>query len=102
MLFRSSDEQGTVRLGVRKVHSTANTIRLEAVKKAGTEKAKKIEEASIFGALVEVSGIQDLLGLMGYRLRKSEAVYEDEHAKVETFIAEGEETEPVVVDTSNI
>jgi len=93
-----SNEQGTVLTGLRKIHSTANTIRLDAVKKAGTEKAKKIEEASIFGALVEVSGVQDLLALMGYRLRKAETVYEDEHAKVEVMAEE--EAEPVVVDTS--
>ena len=93
-----SNEQGTVRMGVRKIHSTANTIRLDAVKKAGTEKAKKIEEASVFGAIVEVSGIQDLLGLIGFRLRKTDTVYEDEHVRVETYKAE-EETEPVVVDT---
>lgn len=53
-----SDEQGTVRVGVRKVHSSANTIRIEAIKKAGTEKAKKIEEETILGAILEVSGLQ--------------------------------------------
>merc|ERR1711868_135148 len=55
-----SDAEGTVRVGVRKVHSTANTIRIEAVKKAGTERAKKIEEETIMGALLEVSGLQEL------------------------------------------
>merc|ERR1719471_573574 len=53
-----SDEQGTVRVGVRKVHSSANTIRIEAIKKAGTAKAKKIEEETILGAILEVSGLQ--------------------------------------------
>ena len=28
---------------VRKLHTTANTVRLSGVKKAGTEKAKKVE-----------------------------------------------------------
>ena len=96
-----SDEKGTVRSGVRKVHSTANTIRISAVKKVGTEKAKKIEEASIFEAFIEVSRISDLLAFMGLRLRKTDSstVYEDEHARVEMRKSESEETEPVVVDT---
>ena len=64
-----SEEEGAVRSGVKMVHSAANTIRVTAVKKAGTEKAKKIEEASILGAFIEVSGLQDLLGLLGFRLR---------------------------------
>jgi len=94
-----SDEQGTVRVGVRKVHSSANTIRIEAIKKAGTEKAKKIEEETILGAILEVSGLQDLLGMIGFRLRKTNTVYEDEHARVETYQAD-EETEPVVVNAN--
>jgi len=101
-----SDEKGTVRSGVRKVHSTANTIRISAVKKqkVGTEKAKKIEEASVFEAFIDVSGLSDVLEFMGLRLRKTDsstgtAVYEDEHARVEMRKYESEETEPVVVDT---
>ena len=98
-----SDEKGTVRSGVRKVHSTANTIRISAVKKVGTEKAKKIEEASVFEAFSDVSGLSDLLAFMGLRLRKTDsstgtAVYEDEHARVKMRKYESEETEPVVVD----
>ena len=83
-----SEEEGAVRSGVKMVHSTANTIRVTAVNKAGTEKAKKIEEASILGAFIEVSGLQDLLGMLGFRLRKIEdeettaTIYEDEHAQV--------------------
>jgi len=72
-----SEETGTVRSGVRMVHSTANTIRLDAVKKAGSEKAKKIEEASIIGALLEVSGLQDLLAMFGFKLKTTETVKED-------------------------
>merc|ERR1712137_693653 len=72
-----SEETGTVRTGVRMVHSTANTIRLDAVKKAGSEKAKKIEEASIIGALIEVSGLQDLLAMFGFKLKTTEIVKED-------------------------
>merc|ERR1712184_189950 len=72
-----SEETGTVRSGVMMVHSTANTIRLDAVKKAGSEKAKKIEEASIIGALLEVSGLQDLLAMFGFKLKTTETVKED-------------------------
>jgi len=72
-----SEETGTVRSGVRMVHSTANTIRLDAVKKAGSEKAKKIEEASIIGALLEVSGLQDLLAMFGFKLKTTETAKED-------------------------
>merc|ERR1712126_421670 len=96
-----SDEKGTVRSGVRKVHSTANTIRISAVKKVGTDKAKKFEEASVFEAFIEVSGISDLLAFMGLRLKTDTsagtAVYEDEHARVEMRKSESEETEPVIV-----
>ena len=73
-----SEETGTVRTGVRMVHSTANTIRLDAVKKAGSEKAKKIEEASIIGALLEVSGLQDLLAMFGFKLKTSDRREYDE------------------------
>merc|ERR1711942_18247 len=72
-----SEETGTVRSGVRMVYSTANTIRLDAVKKAGSEKAKKIEEASIIGALLEVSGLQDLLAMFGFKLKTTETAKQD-------------------------
>jgi len=78
-----SVESGTMRSGVRMVHSTANTIRLDAVKKAGSEKAKKIEEASIIGALIEVSGLQDLLAIFGFKLKTTETVKEEEAKKTE-------------------
>ena len=100
-----SEEEGAVRSGVKMVHSAANTIRVTAVNKAGTEKAKKIEEASILGALIEVSGLQDLLGLLGFKLRKIEdeektaTIYEDEHAQV-AVLPGGEDAAPVVVNTA--
>ena len=93
-----SDEKGTVRIGFRKIHTTANEIRITAVKKSGTEKAKRIEEANIFGAIFEVSGLQDLLELLGFRLSRTDSVYEDEHAKVITNKSETDDTEPVIVD----
>ena len=101
-----SEEEGAVRSGVKMVHSAANTIRVTAVNKAGTEKAKKIEEASILGALIEVSGLQDLLGLLGFKLRKIEdedktaTIYKDEHAQV-AVMPGGEDAAPVVVNTAD-
>ena len=100
-----SEEEGAVRSGVKMVHAAANTIRVTAVNKAGTEKAKKIEEASILGAFIEVSGLQDLLGMLGFRLRKIEdeettaTIYEDEHAQV-AVLPGGEDAAPVVVNTA--
>ena len=97
-----SEEEGAVRSGVKTVHSTANTIRVTAVKNAGTEKARKIEEASIVGAFIEVSGVKDFLEIIGVRIRKTDGdkptVYEDEHAKI-ALMSESEESEPVVVNT---
>ena len=97
-----SEEEGAVRSGVQMVHSAANTIRVTAVKNAGTEKARKIEEASIVGAFIEVSGVKDLLEIIGLRIRKTDGdkptVYEDEHAKI-ALMSESEENEPVVVNT---
>merc|ERR1719435_616389 len=78
-----SEETGTMRSRVRMVHSTANTIRLDAVKKTGSEKAKMIEEASIIGALIEVSGLQDLLAIFGFKLKNTETVKEEEVKKTE-------------------
>ena len=78
-----SEESSTMRSGVRMVHSTANTIHLDAVKRAGSNKAKKIEEASIQGALIEVSGLQDLLALFGFKLKTTETVKEEEVKKTE-------------------
>jgi len=99
-----SEEEGAARSGVKMVHSAANTIRVTAVNKAGTEKAKKIEEASILGAFIEVSGLQDLLGMLGFRLRKIEdetttTIYEDEHAQV-AVLPGSEDVAPVVVNTA--
>merc|ERR1711874_857397 len=44
--------------------------------KAGTEKAKKIEEASIAEAVLFMLGVTDLLALLGFKLTKKEQVEE--------------------------
>merc|ERR1719186_1947805 len=89
-LVGSSDES-LVSSGIKKIHTTANTIRISGNKKAGTDVAKKIEEASIVGAIIEVSGLGFILGMLGLKVTKT--VYEDEHARVEV---ETEEEESVV------
>merc|ERR1712150_188727 len=95
-------EESRVVSGLRKVHSTANTIRLSGLEKAGTEKAKKIEEGSILEAVMFLFGIPELLESLGFKLKKTETetVYEDEVSRVEVEKQE-EVEEPVVVDTAN-
>eukprot|EP00092_Neocalanus_flemingeri_P007811 GFUD01008432.1.p1 GENE.GFUD01008432.1~~GFUD01008432.1.p1 ORF type:complete len:273 (+),score=55.96 GFUD01008432.1:217-1035(+) len=58
-------EEGVALSSLHKIHTTANTIRISGNKMAGTEKAKRIEEASIFGSLLEISGIAYILGALG-------------------------------------
>jgi len=94
-----SDENGTIRTSFRKMHTTANNIRITAVKKAGTEKAKKIEEANIFGAVFEVFGLGDLLEFFGFGMIKTDSVNEDEYAKVVFLKRQKDDPEPVTVDT---
>ena len=100
IMMVGGSEEGLVTSGIKMIHTTANTIRIEGNKKAGTEKAKKIEEASIVGALVEVSGLSHglLLGLLGMKVTETVAIYEDEHARVE--VETEEDSEPVIVDTN--
>ena len=45
-------EKSAVVSNVRKVHTTANNIRLSGLKKMGTEEAKKLEEGTVMEALV--------------------------------------------------
>merc|ERR1712150_278118 len=71
-------EESSVVSGVRKIHSTANTIRLSGINKAGTEKAKKIEEASIAEAVMFMMGVTDLLAFLGFKLAKREPVEKEE------------------------
>merc|ERR1712119_166888 len=47
-------DENVISSSVKKLHTTANTIRISGNKKAGTDLAKKIEEDSIVGAIVEV------------------------------------------------
>merc|ERR1712183_690860 len=81
---------------VKTLYTTANTIRISGNKKAGTELAKKIEESSIVEALVEVTGLGFILGMLGFNMSKT--VDEDEPARIE--VETEEESDPVVADTN--
>jgi len=91
-------DENVISSSVKKLHTTANTIRISGNKKAGTELAKKIEEDSIVGAIVEVSGLGFVLGLLGLKIKTVETEEESETVVEETNVAETEEV-PVVVDS---
>ena len=59
---------GTDESAIKKIHTSANNLRLSGVKRAGTERAKKIEEASLVEALAEVSGLVQLMSLVGVQV----------------------------------
>merc|ERR1712071_331077 len=62
------DTAKTVSDYVKTIHDTANTLRIGAVKSAGSPLAKKIEDCTIPESLMEVSGVQSVmerLGLVG-------------------------------------
>merc|ERR1712096_280016 len=86
-------DENVISSSVKKLHTTANTIRISGNKKAGTDLAKKIEEDSIVGAIVEVSGLGFVLGLLGLKIKTLETEEESE-----TVVQETEEV-PVVVDS---
>merc|ERR1739841_232815 len=48
------------------IHDTANTLRIGAVKSAGTPLAKKIEDDTISESLMEVSGLQSVMERLGF------------------------------------
>jgi len=96
-----ASEESLVVSNMKKLHTTANTIRISGVKKAGTETAKKVEEGSILEAFMFLFGIPELMAAFGIKLTKTETVYEDDVSKV--VMLQSEETaDPVVVDTAMI
>ena len=61
---------------VKTIHDTANTLRIGAVKSAGTPLAKKIEDCTIPESLMEVSGVQSVMERLG--LVSGEVTVQDE------------------------
>merc|ERR1739838_836977 len=60
------DTAKTVSNYVKTIHDTANTLRIGAVKSAGTPLAKKIEDDTISESLMEVSGLQSVMERLGF------------------------------------
>ena len=77
VLLTGGSEEGTTWSSLKKIHTIANTIRINGNKTAGTIKARKIEEASIIGALAEVSGLNYILGSLGLLGSAEEDITED-------------------------
>jgi len=57
---------------VKKIHIMANDLRFEGSKRAGTDKSKQIEDASIVGAIMEIIGLAYLMRVLGLRPSKAE------------------------------
>merc|ERR1711913_154065 len=80
------------------LHNTANTIRLSGLKKAGTEKAKKIEEGTILEAIIFLFGVSELMESLGLKPSKNEP--ETEETVVSDTAVTEEVEEAVEVDTA--
>eukprot|EP00091_Calanus_sinicus_P011771 TRINITY_DN2656_c0_g2_i1.p1 TRINITY_DN2656_c0_g2~~TRINITY_DN2656_c0_g2_i1.p1 ORF type:complete len:149 (-),score=44.37 TRINITY_DN2656_c0_g2_i1:3-428(-) len=93
-------EEGTAWSSIKKIHTIANTVRINGNKTAGTTKARKIEEASIIGALAEVSGLNYILSSLGFFASveddATEDVEEDATEDVEKTFDEDDAVEEVV------
>merc|ERR1711981_1360296 len=68
VLKKVGSDESAMRSGLKKIHSSANTLRISGVKRAGTERAKKIEESTVIGALAELTGLTGLMAHLGYPL----------------------------------
>jgi len=73
-----NSEKNIIVSGVKTIKKEATKIRKAGVKMAGSEKAQIIEEASLLGALAEVTGINFLLSLLGIKM----VAHEEEGAVV--------------------
>merc|ERR1719222_1154320 len=95
-----SDTAKTVGDYVKTIHDTANTLRIGAVKSAGTPLAKKIEDGTIPESLMEASGLQSVmerLGLVGGEV--PEVKKETEDSKVTEVEKEVTEDAKVTEET---
>merc|ERR1711874_315188 len=96
-----SDNAKTLSSMVQMMHSTANTLRLGAVKSAGTPLAQKIEESSVIVAMGEVSryGLHGLLERLGL---VSRAVTEAEEEGEVEGMATSQETKETTAEISSV
>jgi len=93
------DTAKTVSNYVKTIHDTANTLRIGAVKSAGTPLAKKIEDDTIPESLMEVSGLQSVMERLGFVGGEVPEINKDitEDAKVDVNM---EVTEDAKVDVN--
>jgi len=79
------DTAKTVSDYVKTIHDTANSLRIRAVKSAGSPLAKKIEDCTIPESLMEVSGVQSVMERLGLVGGEATKVKKDmtEEAKVQ-------------------
>jgi len=95
------DTAKTVSAYVKTIHDTANTLRIGAVKSAGTPLAKKIEDCTIPESLVEVTGIQSVmerLGLVGGEATEVKKDVTEEESIQEKVVQSPSESVQEIVD----
>ena len=99
-----SDNAKTLSSMVQMMHSTANTLRLGAVKSAGTPLAQKIEESSVIVAMGEVSryGLHGLLERLGLVSRAATEVTEAEEEGEVEGMATSQETKETTAEISSV
>ena len=99
-----SDNAKTLSSMVQMMHSTANTLRLGAVKSAGTPLAQKIEESSVIVAMGEVSryGLHGLLERLGLVSRAVTEVTEAEEEGEVEGMATSQETKETTAEISSV
>merc|ERR1711915_806161 len=71
-----SDNAKTMSSLVQMVHTTANTLRHDAARSAGTPLAQKVDESSLTVALMEMSGLSGLAERLGLVTKDAEEVDE--------------------------
>jgi len=98
------DTAKTVSDYVKTIHDTANTLRIGAVKSAGTPLAKKIEDGTIPESLMEVSGLQSVMERLGLVGGEVSEVKKDvtEDAKKETAQEKVAEVEKEVTEEGEV
>ena len=95
------DTAKTVSAYVKTIHDTANTLRIGAVKSAGTPLAKKIEDCTIPESLMEVTGIQSVmerLGLVGGEVTEAKKDVTEEESIQEKVVETPSESVQEKVD----
>ena len=99
-----SDNAKTLSSMVQMMHSTANTLRLGAVKSAGTPLAQKIEESSVIVAMGEVSryGLHGLLERLGLVSRAVTEVTEAEEEGEVEGMATSQKTKETTAEISSV